>query len=1421
MMKKVLTNTDIDKHFERYEIPNFNWVRLPSIKIKKEEKESLGLAEATSNFEFMKAKAREGFEYRKKHNQILKDKIQDYEDRLEEELSLIDDLSFTDYYLLVWRTIEYARQYTSYIDPARGSCGGSTVLYMLRVTEVDPVRHNLFLSRFISKVRANKKEINGVTYIQGDLAPDIDLNFAKDIRSKIIHWLEEEYDGKMAQISTYGTYTTKILIKEVFKSTIDGATETASKELTDCVESLFGSLDSLEDVYEKSEEFRTWADNNPESYTICKKLRNLPKSIGSHASGFVISFDPLNKVSALHLNKDNELTCVYDMGDISKLSLKLDLLGLTTSRVVEDTLQSIGITYEDINLEDAENIYGHFQNDRYLGTGLYQIEKGTAYKVASKIKPKSVSELSDVNALARPGALAYVQDYVNNSGSCEHKIFEDILKTTRYQPLYQEQMIQMAVALGFTASEGEVIRRCITGDTKFFSKSRGWITIKELLITNSYKDDLFLILDENGKEFWKPINDIWSNGIKQIRYVETKNGNFVKAYKTHQFLTDTGWKARARLSENDYIASTLNIPYFPEKQTVSNHMAIILAGIMTEGYFVKGTATFTNYDKDIYNRFYLACCFELGVENITQRPCGKVISLKKKAQDQLIKYISTGKSAYKEVPDIIFKQPKHIIQTFLSFSFACEGTITEKELSITSKSRKLVQGLQLLFYQFGIRTTHSICKNTEYGNFSCLCISKSKSGKYIKIFIDNFLNYLQDYKITKLKKYYNEHKNNNVTIDDEVIPHTILQKLMNQYPDAPHKLGIASGRLYNGNQQTNISCENFKKLCIESKDKKWINFCNSNLNFSKIKSLEQDIREVEVFDFSIDEETPYIVANGMIIHNCVAKKKKSEIPIWKDKIYKKCEEKGLDKSVGDYFWKLMEDSASYSFNKCIFERERVELESGEIIELRDVKINDSIKCFNTKTSKDEYCKVKNIFKNKKKCYAVEIGSLLIRCSEDHKFLCFEDGNFIMKPLNQMSIMKDDLIVTKNGLSIINYIELDRLRKTIDLEIDSEDHNFYANGIVVSNSHSVGVSYVGALTAYLKYNYPVEFYTAYLNNVREFRKDSIEKTSAAISELGHFGIKILPPNLLKSGDNFTVDNGNIRYGLKFIKGINESSIEKLQNFKQNYDNKFEVFRAIDVLKIPLTAISPLIQAGALDDEKDSKTRTYMVFECQVWKKLTAKEKNLATELAEKFHYDLLAIIRHLTETEKIKESRLNTLRKNTDPYKEIYNQNKKYSTLTDWYYEYKLLGTSQRKLKDVFKEAVDMERAISDQFPFLTLSQACDKPELHQEVRIVGLLKEFTKGKSQKSGNEYLKFLIEDDEDRILVFLMDGKQGRIDEFWNKYPNRKPEENDIIVCRGKLTDGGTMFANEISVTTARIYTKLSELKVAKRRAEKNKK
>ena len=246
--------------------------------------------------------------------------------------------------------------------------------------------------------------------------------------------------------------------------------------------------------------------------------------------------------------------------------------------------------------------------------------------------------------------------------------------------------------------------------------------------------------------------------------------------------------------------------------------------------------------------------------------------------------------------------------------------------------------------------------------------------------------------------------------------------------------------------------------------------------------------------------------------------------------------------------------------------------------------------------------------------------------------------------------------------------------------DSANYSF-------NKSHSISYAALAAMTTYLKFKYPQQFFLSLLKMTRH-EPDPINEISKIHKEMHWFDIKLLPPHLIKSKLDFSIEGKDIRFGLLSIKGISDKSIEKLNNFKNKYSTKFEVFEAANEASIGIGILSALIQAGAFEGFKQSRSK--VVYEAQLWNILNKKEKSYILELGEKNNFDLVEIIfklkGELNERGKpiIKESRLDTIKKKSAQYKQIYVQNKTRENFTNWYYEKTLLGyTYNVTLRDIF------------------------------------------------------------------------------------------------------------------------------------------
>jgi len=458
-----MTPEAFTKKFKKIDLP-LHGVRLPSFEISESLRNRLDASKSEDNEKILRRLCYEGYEKRILAKQIDPSKAQEYTDRTEHELKTMEELGFVDYMLLTWDVINFCKENDIPVGLGRGSAAGSLVLYLLGVTNLDPIKYGLFFERFISKIRAKKQVVDGVTYLDGNLMVDVDNDVCYYNRHKVLEYIDNKFKGKTSKILTLNTLSGKLLIKECGKI-IASKSETEMNMVSGFIPKIFGQVKDLEEAYDEVSEFKEWCNEteNKEAYRTALKLRGLIKNKSVHASGILLSYDELEDSCPVELTSDKSVVSSFDMNWVSLFNVKLDILGLRSVSVVDDVCKQTNLQVEDIDLDDPV-IYRELQ-DLEAPHGLFQIEADTNYRVCQKVKPKNLEELSAVLALGRPGALAFVDQYASyaNHDIYEpiHPLFDDILKSTGGVALYQEQMMQMAHKVGFTLDEAEILRRIV------------------------------------------------------------------------------------------------------------------------------------------------------------------------------------------------------------------------------------------------------------------------------------------------------------------------------------------------------------------------------------------------------------------------------------------------------------------------------------------------------------------------------------------------------------------------------------------------------------------------------------------------------------------------------------------------------------------------------------------------------------------------------------------------------------------------------------------------------------------------------------------------------------------------------------------------------------------------------------------------
>ena len=489
--------SDFFRDFENLDL-NLHGVRLPSFEIENEIKRELKVSEDLENYDFLRKICLDGFNKldikkgTKEHS--------DYVERAKYELKTLKSLGFIDYVLLVWDVMNYCHRSGIPTGLGRGSAAGSLVLFLIGVTKIDPVKYGLYFERFVSKIRAKKKVVDGITYLDGSLMCDVDLDICYYRRAEVLRYLEQKFSGSTSKILTLNTLSTKLLIKECGKI-VGEKSESEMNEVTAIIPKMFGIVKELTEAYEEVESFRDWCDKNREIYDIALKLRGLVKNKGVHPSGMLLSYGKMDESCPTELSSDKDPVSSYDMNWSSLFNVKLDLLGLRGVSVADDVCKQVGIKLVDINLNHP-TIYQNLQDLR-TAHGLFQIEADLAHRVSQTVKPRSLEELSAVLALARPGAMAYMDQYATYTNSDIydpiHPFFDEILKETGGVALYQEQLMKMANKVGFTLDEAEILRR-IVGKKKVAEVRKWKKKIRDKVEENKLDKEV-------GDILWKVLED--------------------------------------------------------------------------------------------------------------------------------------------------------------------------------------------------------------------------------------------------------------------------------------------------------------------------------------------------------------------------------------------------------------------------------------------------------------------------------------------------------------------------------------------------------------------------------------------------------------------------------------------------------------------------------------------------------------------------------------------------------------------------------------------------------------------------------------------------------------------------------------------------------------------------------------------------
>lgn len=405
-----------------------------------------------SSFEYLYNLTKKGLEKRfnGKYDPI-------YLERLKYELSVIDTMGFSNYFLVVYDFIKYAKQNNILVGPGRGSAAGSLVSYCLGITDIDPIKYNLLFERFLNPERVTM--------------PDIDTDFPDQYRDLVIDYVKNKYGEKnVTGIVTFGTLGAKQVIRDV--SRVLNINLNKVNEICKCLPT-FSKL-KLKDFYETNEKFRNLIDSEDsllKMYDIACHLEGFPRHTSIHAAGIVMCKVPLDEVIPLTKSDDLYLTG-YSMEHLEELGLlKMDFLGLknltTIMNILSDIKKTTGedVDFSKIPLDDKEALKLFYTANT---SGIFQFESTGMKNFLSRLKPTSLEDIFAAIALFRPGPAVNIDSYIRRKHNEEKVTYivpslEEILKPTYGIIIYQEQIMQIARKLaGFTYGQADILRRAMS-----------------------------------------------------------------------------------------------------------------------------------------------------------------------------------------------------------------------------------------------------------------------------------------------------------------------------------------------------------------------------------------------------------------------------------------------------------------------------------------------------------------------------------------------------------------------------------------------------------------------------------------------------------------------------------------------------------------------------------------------------------------------------------------------------------------------------------------------------------------------------------------------------------------------------------------------------------------------------------------------
>ncbi|CAM8371512.1 DnaE DNA polymerase III, alpha subunit [Candidatus Methylopumilus universalis] len=416
--------------------------------------------------DFLISESKKGLEVRLKElfpDEVKRNEVRhDYDARILFETSIINQMGFAGYFLIVADFINWAKNNEVPVGPGRGSGAGSLVAYSLGVTDLDPIRYQLLFERFLNPDRVSM--------------PDFDIDFCQEGRDRVIDYVKQKYGvGSVSQIVTFGTMAARAVIRDVGRvldlpfNFVDGIAKLIPMELGITLEDALNKEPQLQDRYNKEEEVK-------ELFDLALRLEGVVRNVGTHAGGVLIAPGKISNFTPIYCQANGDsLVSQFDKDDIEALGLvKFDFLGLRTLTILAMALKNANILRATDNLTPLD--LNHLPlNDKTVfqllksanTTAVFQLESRGMKDMLKQAKPDCFEDIVALVALYRPGPMDLIPDFCKRKHGQQRIVYphpstESILKETYGIAVYQEQVMQIAQAVaGYSLGAADLLRRAM------------------------------------------------------------------------------------------------------------------------------------------------------------------------------------------------------------------------------------------------------------------------------------------------------------------------------------------------------------------------------------------------------------------------------------------------------------------------------------------------------------------------------------------------------------------------------------------------------------------------------------------------------------------------------------------------------------------------------------------------------------------------------------------------------------------------------------------------------------------------------------------------------------------------------------------------------------------------------------------------